>query len=304
MKSITPIILGAVVTALPVAAMAQDVTGGATLGFGSISGPDGFPDVTTRALDGAIGLDYDNGLRLGASASSVRADLSGIEEDISANVFGLTAGASFSNFWNAGVYYEYGKIGIVSLLEASIDSYGLFLGYDSDLMGFEVFAGTTDSYLLSGTGVDWADVGASASFKMGANSKIGGHVVRSRLSGGGDEVDLTTMGLGGSYGFGNGLVGYAGVTHGQIDDLVGDLTTVGLGVGYDLSDTANFPAMLSFEVARSRLDDGVDNVDLDTIRFGVTLPLGGGKAVPMNSVAANAMSPNRTALSTAIVGAF
>ena len=303
MKSITPIILGAVVTALPVAAMAQDITGAATFGYGHVEGSDGFPDTSVLSLDGKIGVTYANRLSFGATVSSAKADPDGTE-DVSVNTFGLTGGVGFADFWSAGAYFEFAEVDFEGLGSESTDSYGLSIGYDSDLMAFQLFAGETDTDILSGTGVDWVDVGVTALFNMGTDGAVGGHVVRSRLSGGGGDVDLTSIGLGGHYAFGNGITAFAGITRAEVDLLVGDLTTFGFGVGYDLTATAGFPASLSLELARSQIDDGVDSYDEDSIRFGLTLPLGGTKTVPMNSVAANAMSPNRTALSTALVGAF
>ena len=304
MKSYVHYFAGAIVAVLPVSVAAQEISGVATFAYGDFSTPGGIDDSSARSLDGELNLTYDNGLRLGATASSARVNFDGITEDLSVNTLGLTAGAGFANFWNAGAYYEFGELGLSGIGDTSIDSYGVFLGYGSDLMGLEFFVGQTDGDVLAGTGVDWTDVGASASFNIGSDLVLGGHVLRSRLSQGGVDVDLTTVGLGGSYAFGNGLSGFAGVTRGEIDVLVGDLTTFGVGLGYDLSQAANFPATLSFELARSRIDDGVGSYDQDSIRLGITLPLGGAKNVPLNSVASSAMSPNRTALTSALVGAF
>jgi len=304
MKPHSHLILGAIVATFPLAAAAQDISGAATLGLGHVNGTDGFPDTTVLSLDGKIDVTYDNRLSFGATASSAKADIEGIAEDVGVNVFGLTGGVGFANFWTAGAYVELSRIDIDGLGSESLDSYGLSLGYGSDMMAFEAFLGETDTDILTGTGVDWTDLGATALFNIGTDGAVGGHVVRSRLSGGGGEADLTSIGLGGHFAFGNGFVGFAGVTRAEVDDLVGDLTTVGFGIGYDLSTMANFPATVSLELARSSIDDGTDSYDEDTIRFGLTLPFGGAKTAPMNSVAANAMSPNRTALTTALVGAF
>ncbi len=171
-------------------------------------------------------------------------------------------------------------------------------------MAFEAFLGETDGDALSGTGVDWTDLGARASVNIGMQGAVGGHVQRSRLSANGFETDLYSVGLGGHYAFGNGLTGYAGVTRGEIEDLDGNLTTIGAGIGYDLSMATDLPATLSVELTRSQIDDGVDKYKMNGIRFGVTLPLGNGKSVPMNSTASGAMNPNRTALTSAIVGTF
>lgn len=299
-----PCLAGVFAAVLPVCVAAQDISGAATFGYGHFKASDGFPQTSVRSLDGKLGLRYDNGLLLGATASSARANFDGIDENISANVFGLTAGAAFADFWNAGAYYEYGELGVDGFGDGSIDSYGLFLGYESDLMGMEFFFGETDNFVFDDASIKWNDLGARVSFNIGPDGVVGGHAIRSRVSSGGVDIDLTSYGLGGSYAFGNGLTAHAGVTRGEIDVLVGDLTTFGIGVGYDLSAAANFPATLSVELARSRVDDGADRYDEDSIRLGITLPFGGAKNVPLNSIAANAMSPNRTALTTAIVGSF
>lgn len=304
MKPHFHLLLGAFVATLPLTATAQDISGAATLGFGHVNGSDGFPDASVLSLDGRVGVTYDNNLTFGATASTATANPDGGFEDVSVNTLGLNGGVVFTNLWRLGGYVEFAEVDISGLGSENVDSYGLTAGYDSDLMGFEFFAGQSDTDILAGTGVDWTDVGARLSLNIGSEGAVGGHVVRSRLSSGGTDVDLTSIGLGGHYAFGQGLVGFAGVTHAEVDFLVGDLTTFGFGFGYDLTDMANFPATLSLELARAQLDDGVDKYNEDSIRFGITLPFGGTKTAPLNSVASNAMSPNRTALSTALVGSF
>lgn len=297
-------LVGALVAVLPFSVAAQEISGAATFAYGDYSASDDLGGTSVRSLDGKLALAYDNGLRLGATASSARANLDGVAEDASVNVLGLTAGAGFANFWNAGAYYEFAEFGLEGIGDESIDSYGVYVGYDSDLMGLEFFVGETDGNVLSGTGVDWTDAGARASFNIGSDFVLGGHVVLSRLSQGGVDVDLISTGLGGSYVFGNGLSSFAGVTRAEIDELVGDLTTVGIGLGYDLTEAANFPAMLSFELARARIDDGTTSYTEDSIRLGISLPLGGSKTVPLNSIASSALAPNRTALTSVLVGVY
>ena len=304
MKPYSPVLLGALVATLPLGVAAQEMSGAATLGYGSFSASDGFADSSVLSLDGKLGVTYDNGLSFGATASTATADVDGITEDINVSTLGLTGGFVFSNFWAVGAYFEFAEVDVDGLGSDSTDSYGLSVGYDSDLMAFEIFAGETDADLLAGTGVDWTDLGARVSFNIGTDAVIGGHVLRSRLSDGTDDVDLTTLGLGGHYALGNGFTGFAGVTRAEVDVFTGDVTTFGLGVGYDLMAVANVPATLSLELARARLDDGVDTYNEDSIRFGITLPFGAARTAPLNSVASSAMSPNRTALTTALVGAF
>jgi hypothetical protein len=304
MKPHSHLILGAIVATFPLTAAAQDISGAATLGFGTVNASDGFADASVLSLDGRVGVTYGNGLTFGATASTATANPEGTSEDISVNTLGLNGGVVFASLWRLGGYAEFAEVDISGLGSEQVDSYGLTAGYASDIMDFEAFVGQSDTDLLAGTGVDWNDLGARLSYNIGSEGAVGGHFVRSRLSAGGTDVDLTTVGLGGHYDFGQGLVGFAGITHAEVDTLVGDLTTFGVGFGYDLSSVANVPATLSLELARAQFDDGIDSYNEDTIRFGVTLPLGGGKTAPLNSVANSAMSPNRTALSSALVGAF
>jgi hypothetical protein len=299
-----PAISGAMLALLPIGVAAQEIAGAATFGLGSYDSSDGFADFSTLSLDGEIDLKFSNGLMFGATAATTRADVDGIAEDASVNTFGLTAGYTFASQWNGGVYFENSEFVLEGFGSASIDSYGLFAGFSSDLMDLEVFGGVTDGYEVSGAGIDWNDLGLSLSYNMGPDGKFGGHVMRSHLSRGAVELDMVSAGLGGHYAFGQGFMGFAGLTHATVEEFAGDITTVGIGVGYDLSAFTNFAAVASLEVAHTRLDDGTDTYDEDSIRLGVTVPLGGAATVPMNSVARSALSPNRTAVTSTLIGAY
>ena len=286
-----PAISGAMIALLPIGVAAQDITGAATFGLGCYDSSDGFNDFSTRSLDGEIDLKFSNGLMFGATAATTRADVDGIAEDASVNTFGLSAGYAFASQWNGGVYFENSEFALEGFGSESVDSYGLFVGYSSDLMDFEVFGGETDGYVVSGAGIDWNDLGLSLSYNIGPDGQFGGHVMRSHLSRGAVEVDMVSTGLGGHYAFGQGFTGFAGVTHATIEEFAGDVTTVGVGVGYDLSAFTNFGAVASLELARSRLDDGTDTYDEDSIRIGVTVPLGGTTSLPMNALCVTMRAP-------------
>ena len=296
--------MGVLAAFTPMMVSAQDVSGAATVGFAETSMPDGVPDLSTMSLDGKLDVTYAGVLSFGAKVSTGKVDIEGISEDLSATAIGLSAGFPLGSMWNGGAYYEHAELDIDGLGSDSINSYGLFLGYSSDLMAFEVFGGETDGDSLSGTGVDWYDIGTRASFAVGDKGELGGHWMRSRLSSGGVDVDLTSVGVAGSFELAQGLSVFAGLSRAEVDVLTGDVTTFGLGVGYDLNSVVNVPATVSLEFARSRLDDGVDEYDADTIRFGVTIPFGGAKSTPINSLASSVLSPNRNVVTTAINSDF
>ena len=127
----------------------------------------------------------------------------------------------------------------------------------------------------------------------------------SELSLGSANADLSSFGVGGSYGFTGGWSGFAGVNHFDIDGADTDATTFGMGVGYDLRQVTQTPAIVSLELARTDISSGGQSSDIDTIRFGVTVPLGNGNAEPpLNSVARSVMSPRHNSVSTAINTVF
>lgn len=304
MKNRLTIVMGVLAAFTPVMSSAQEVSGAATLGLAETSSPSGVPDYSAMSLDGKLDVNYAGVLSFGANISTGKIDIDGVSEDLSATIIGLNAGFPLGSMWNGGAYYEHAELDVDGLGSESINSYGLFVGYKSDLMALELFGGETDGDSLTGTGVDWFDIGGQASFAVGQAGEVGGHMIRSRLSSGGVDVDLTSVGIGGSFEMAQGLTVFAGLNRAEIDVLTGDVTTFGLGVGYDLGAMVNFPATVSLELSRSRIDDGVDDYDSDTIRFGITIPFGGAKASPMNSVASAAMAPNRNALTTVINSDF
>lgn len=298
------VMAGAIVAFLPITATAQDVSGAVTLGLGSYDSSDGFADFSTLSLDGEIDLIHSSGLSFGATAGSTRADYDGIDDDASVKTYGLSAGYAVTADWTAGAFYEYGEFSVDGFGTAAIDTYGLFVAYGTDRVGVEFFAGETDGYEISGAGVDWSDLGASVSVDIGASAEIGAHLVRSHLSLGADELDMISAGLGGHYAFGNGLTGFAGITQASLQEFAGDLTTVGVGLGYDLAAATRVSAIASVELARTRVDDGFGTYDEDSIRVGITLPLGRAGTAPLNSVANTATSGNRTAITSALIASY
>lgn len=74
--------------------------------------------------------------------------------------------------------------------------------------------------------------------------------------------------------FSNGWSGFAGVNWFDVDNVNLDATTFGVGVGYDLKQVSQVPALVSLELARSDVSLGGTSADVDTIRLGVTFPLG------------------------------
>lgn len=292
--------------AIPGVVCAQEFQGVGTLGYGHSSISNGGGDLSAYTLEAAGSVGFDNGLHVGLNGRLARLDPDQVANDIDASDFGLTLNYQFKNGAVVGGYVDHANIDVSgTALDVDVTSYGLSGGYVTDTFGAELFIGESETSPSLPSGVDWMDYGLKVRYNASDQFNVGGHVIQSELSQGGVDVDLTSWGVGGSYGFTNGWSGFAGVNWFDIDNVNIDATTFGLGVGYDLKQVSQIPALVSLELARTDLSQGGVSGDIDTIRLGVTLPLGNAKATPpLNSVARSAMSPRHNSLSTLVNTAF
>jgi hypothetical protein len=120
------------------------------------------------------------------------------------------------------------------------------------------------------------------------------------------HTNLTSIGIGASHDFGAGITGFGGINRVDFDAANLDTTSYGLGVGYDLSQISSVPGQVSLELARTNLDASIGgDVDVDTVRLGVTIPLGASRSqAPLNSLADSVMTPRHNALSTLFDNVF
>ncbi|SEK72965.1 hypothetical protein SAMN05421666_0309 [Roseovarius nanhaiticus] len=302
-------LMACALVALPGAAMSQQISGAATLGYAHSSVSNGGADMNAYTLDGAGEIDFLNGLALGMTGGFAHVDPDGGGGDISLKDLGadlsyrLYSGAVF------GGYLDYTDLSGNGLLTGSADttSYGLMGGYDGPLLQLGTNIGWTD---VSGAGLggvsDWTDYGLNVSYTPTERTRIAGHWQLSDIDSAVGGSDLSSIGIGASHDFGAGVIGFGGISRVDFDAANVDATSFGIGVGYDLSQISNVPAQMSLELARTTLDAGVGaDTDVDTVRLGVTIPLGERRsAAPLNSLADSIMTPRHNALSTLFDNVF
>ena len=154
-------------------------------------------------------------------------------------------------------------------------------------------------------GIDIDDFGLSAKYAAMPNLDIAGAFQRATLSLGPDDADIDLIGLAAAYDINDQFSLFAGVSRTSVDLADLDVTTMGLGVGYDLSEMAGVASTVSLELARTDLSSGGPDGDIDTVRLGLTFPIGGkGTEAPLNSVADSIFNPRRGAVNAALTGAF
>lgn len=285
-------------------AAAQDFSGAATLGYGRLTVADVDQSASILSLDGKFDVKFDSGLSFGADFSGNSLNVEDVSETLTASTIGLEAAYRFANNISAGAYVEHSRVDIDDFgFNLSATSYGLSGGYAVNGATFKGFVGTTT--YDDADGVDVVDLGLIAGVQAAPNLFLAGSVLNTNLSDGADDVNLRILGAAAVYGIDDSLTVFAGIADTSLDIEDANLTTFGLGVSYDLTSVASFAASVSLELARTNLDLGGDSGNLDTVRLGVTIPMGGGNAkVPLNSVAGAVMNPRHSAESSAVLSTF
>ncbi|MGP3698076.1 porin [Rhodobacter sp. NSM] len=300
------LLISAAIAILPLSGAAQTVEGAVTLGYGmtDLSGTDA--DMNTLSLDGRFGLALDNGLRFGVDLSGATTDIEDVSEDVTQSFAGLYGGYGFQNGATLGLYGEQARIDLEDLGDATIRSYGLMAGYQSEGSQITGFYGESDTGDELPDGVDVTDFGATFRYSGLGGATVGASAQRTTISVDGlGDVDFDFIGLAGSYAVQPGWTLFGGISGASLDLIDADLTTLGIGVAYDLSDVMHTNASVSLEVARSELEIAGADGDATSLRLGLSIPLGArGFSVPMNSVADSVLNPRHSAITSADFSAF
>jgi predicted porin len=281
---------------------AQDISGGVTLGFGQhdILGE----NLDTVSLDGRVDLAFTNGMTLGVTAGYLDLGIDGLSGNIDANFYGLDVGYRFSNGFSIGAYAEQLNGSISGLpIDLSLKTIGAEVGYSMTNLEFGAHIGRTST--SPDINIDIDNIGLTAKYTPMENLDIAGAFLRANLSSGGTDIDIDMLGLAAAYDINEQFSVFGGLSRTSISDVDVDFTTMGLGVGYDLSQMTGLASVVSLEVARTEISLGGSSEDLDTVRLGLTFPLGGkGSEAPLNSVADSIFNPRHGAVNAALTGVF
>ncbi len=306
MKSSTSVLV--LVLSAPGIAAAQDISGGVTLGFGEHDISDISQGLSTTSLDGRVKLAFENGMTLGVSAGYIDVGIDDVPFDLQGNFVGLDIGYRFSNRMALGVFAEELTLGTDALpVDLSLRTIGLSGSYSMEGLELGGFIGNTttspDIGLVLDADID--NIGLTAKYAALPNLDIAGALLRATIDTPDTDVDIDLIGLAARYDINEQFSVFGGVSRTSVDLADLDVTTMGLGVGYDLTAMAGMASTVSLELARTDLSQDGSSGDLDTIRLGLTLPLGGvGTEAPLNSVADSIFNARRGALNAALTGAF
>ncbi|MDQ2093812.1 porin [Rhodalgimonas zhirmunskyi] len=293
--------------AIPATLQADDWNGVVTLGYSQTDIGGTGADASAGSLDFNGVYNFDTGFSLGFDASLVVADISNGGGDMDLNYLALNGEYKLQNGVTFGGYIERGEVDDNGLLlgNARLTSYGLTFGYEVENLDAEAYIGASDTSPSLGGGTDINDFGVRVGYQISPQAFMVGSLARSEISNTGVSVDIDMIALGGGYAFNNQWSVYGGVQRISVDAASLDETTYGLGVAYSPAAISAMPMTLSLELARTDVDLGGASSDLDTVRLGLTVPLGNTKKnVPANSVVNNIAKGGHNVVTSGFLGAF
>lgn len=282
----------------PVALEAQTITGGLTLSFTRQDA--GSSTIDSRGLDGRMETDFGNGFTFGVDVGASRMSQSGVSTDVDAEFIAIDGGYRFSNGMKAGLFAERLTFSVSSSADVTLKTNGLSLGYEANGFDVEAFMADTSPSLPLPFATDVENVGVTARYSGVAGLEVGGAYLRAKLSSGGPTTDIDFKGVAATYVINDSYILFGGVAKTDLAGVV-DIDTTGIGIGYDLGAMTGFSATVSLEAAQTDLA----TTGIDTLRLGLTLPLGKkGPMLPMNSVADSVLNARHGAFNAALTSAF
>lgn len=282
----------------PVVAHAQDISGAFTLGYSNTSVSNGGGDFSTPTLDARVQADFGN-VSLGGRLDVLKPEDSGA----TGSLIGIDGAYRFANNMRLGGYVERAQVsGDGDTLSGT--SYGLTTGFESNGVDFSAFFGKTDSDVLP-SDASVKTLGFGATYQASPALRLASSFARTELSDGVDSVALSSVGVAGTYQITDEFAAFGGIVHNSVDTVDLGLTTLGLGASYDLTKVASFPIVVSLELARTNLNVGGTNGNLDSIRLGLTIPFGKASTkTPLNSVADSIFAPTHSVVSSLVNTTF
>ena len=295
----------------PLFAQAQDFSGAVTLGYSHTDIPDADVKVNGLSLDGRLAFSMGNGLTFGARYNTFRLDVAGVDADLTGNLMAFDVSYEVSSAFSAGVFLEHAELGAKIMgtsigAIASSNTFGVEGHYKTGALDFGAFIASGEPgglVALALPGVDLMHYGLSATYTPSDALTVGGTFIRTNLDpSGGPGIDIDYFGLAAVYDVNDTVSVFGGLSQTKTDIVDLKATTLSLGGSYDLSAMAGMPLLASLELARTTPELAGTDTHINSIRLGLTIPLGGSSAkAPLNSGADAILSPSHSALSQTLL---
>lgn len=278
----------AALLALPSMAAAE-ISGAATVGLGRSTVDGASEEINEYSLDFDFNYAGTGNLSFGASGGFRRLDVGGGDE-IDITRINLEGIYSLNNGFSVGAYLA--RVGLgVGGSDEDINAYGLLFGFGGSEFEGELALGQVEI-----DGQDANEVSFFGRYNLSQQTQLLGEVGFMREDGAGFNL----YGLGVNHAINDQFGVYGALRRAETTDDGGfEATEFSIGVDYRLDAISSVGALLSLELARNNFDTGGGgDLNVNTVRLGVTLPLGGNgsKALPLNSGASSLMGNTRSTL--------
>ena len=221
-----------------------------------------------------------------------------VDEDITLETtrWGIEPKYVFDNNAFSGLYYQDFRFGAEGET-LSLNSVGVFGGYDAKNYSVELYAGQTTADVFTAN-VDATNLGVSGSFMESDDIELYGHYSVGNWEGDSGNETVVLVGAGFDYKASTSISVYGAVTLFDIMESSDSITQVALGMGADLGAMGvDLPGMLTADWTHT--DYGYDDATGDTFAIGWTFSFGGSEARSQNCVVNNARGENRAPFSAA-----
>lgn len=288
------------------AAQAQDVSGVFSLGYGENRLANPSIRVNENTIKGRVRAQMGNGLSFGVQAGGERtyspATSSGA---LDRENFGIDAAFTAQNGGTVGAYLESNSFDLDSSNLISTNAVGLMGGYVANGLSLKGFLGS--AVVKDEPLVDITAVGVNLSYDMAQNFTLGAAVSQHAINNSTTTNTVNTFGLAAAYNPTAALGLHGGLSSINFDATNARLTEMGFGASYNVNVNGTSPILATIELVNNDFSASTDGYSVDTIRLGVTLPLGRAASkvsVPINSAADKVFQPIRNVIGAAGQAAF
>ena len=301
----TTAFLATSIASLAVVGMATaepSIEAAATLGYSSGEANLGpiSQDVNTVSLNFASTIKPAENFEFDFDIDMRGVDLSGTPAEAQVLGFAIAPRYTMPNGLIMGGFFEYtatdASPAVPSFATPSRQTLGVSLGMERENWDAEGFVSRTElKPITNPLPLDIRSLGIRGSYDLTDRFTVGGHLLRSEVTGPIPSLQAYSIGGAFFYDINNNISVFAGISHQWADEfgINVELTTPSIGVSYaqDFVGSGR-PVIYSLEYAQTDLSVSglgpVPNTDFQEIRIGMTIPLGSATSSrPLNSNAYN-----------------
>ncbi len=288
----------ALVLAFSPAVQAQDFSSVISLGYGENKFAVSADRLSETSLKGRFRAQTGNGMSFGLQfGTEAKSDLETSETSGGRN-FGADMLFTQQNNLSYGVYAESAAVTSGGAAILSTSAFGLTAGYAANGLNIKGFVG--NAALQEQPSVEITALGMTASYQIAPTFTLGANLSQHGIKNTGFVNTAYTYGLGAVYQPTPSIGLFGGFTSMDLSSSNDSrLTEMGLGGSYRVNRSGSSPILATLEFLNTDFNSDPDSISFNTIRLGVTFPLGAAAknvSVPINSAADKVFQPVRNVL--------